>query len=72
MQLDLPVTIGLIALAAALAALFGFIGSRPPDLSKGPRMVPWSFLMLLCVAAAVVLLVHLVTMVGIKQDTPQY
>lgn len=72
MQLDLPITCGLIVLTVALAALCGWMGARPLDLTKGPRMVPWRFLMLLCVAAAIVLLVHLLTAIGFKTDTPQY
>jgi hypothetical protein len=72
MQLDLPITGGLIVLVAALAALFGFMGARPVDITKGPRMIPWRFLMLLCATIVIVLLVHLLTVLGLKQDAPQY
>ncbi len=72
MQLDLPITGGLIVLTVALAAFFGYMGARPVDLSKGPRMVPWRLLMLLCAAIAIILLVHVLTVAGFKQDAPQF
>ncbi len=72
MELDLPLTGVGIAVCVALAVLFGWLGARPLDITKGPRMVPWRFFMLLCVAAAIVLLVHLLTVVGFKTETPQY
>lgn len=42
---------------AALAALCGWRGARLPDPMRGPRLVPWRFLMVLTGAAAVLLLV---------------
>jgi hypothetical protein len=62
---DLRLTIAAAALAAALAALFGWLGARKPDPGSGPRLIPWRLLMLLAAALAVMLLVHLVNMLGV-------
>ena len=64
--MDLPTTLAAAAVAAALAALFGWLGARPADPIRGVRMMPWRFLM--CLAASVVLfmLVHLANLLGLK------
>jgi hypothetical protein len=43
----------------ALTVLAGWRGARPPDLSRGPRMIPWRFLMVTAAALASLLLIHL-------------
>ena len=52
-------TLTLLAATIAVAVFSGWRGARPPDLSKGPRMVPWRFIMLVAGALAVLLLIHL-------------
>ena len=47
MELTLPLTVILTIVCGLFAALFGYMGARPMNLHKGPRMVPWTFLMLL-------------------------
>jgi len=44
-----------LGIALALAALFGWLGARPPNPLKGPRLLPYRLLMLLSAAAAVIL-----------------
>ena len=63
MELDL--TLAALAAAVALAALFGWLGARPPDPTRGPRMAPWRFLMVLCAAGVLLALVHLVNLLGV-------
>lgn len=46
------------------------MGARPVNPNKGPRMVPWRFLMLLTFTASLLLLVHLLTLLGLKSDPP--
>jgi hypothetical protein len=53
-------TITLVGLAAtsALAVLFGWLGARPPNPARGPRLAPYRFLMLLSATGALLLLIH--------------
>ena len=62
----MPLIPTLIALAALIGfGLFaGWRGARPPDLIRGPRLVPWRFLMIAAAAVALPLLVHLVRLVA--------
>jgi hypothetical protein len=49
----------LAACALALTVLFGWLGARPANPLRGPRLVPWRFLMLLAFLVMVLALVHL-------------
>ena len=62
----LPVTLVAAAAGAGLAALFGWLGARPPDLRRGPRLAPWRFLMLLAGAWTLFMLVHVANLLGIQ------
>jgi hypothetical protein len=58
----------LLAIALALAALAGFAGwrgARPPNLMKGPRLIPWRAIMVFSATAAILCLASLERMVGI-------
>lgn len=70
MDLSLTLTVILLSLSALLTVFFGFMGARPVNPNKGPRMVPWRFLMLLTFTASLLLLVHLLTLLGLKSDPP--
>lgn len=52
-------TLTLLAATIAVAVFSGWRGARPPDLSKGPRMMPWRFIMLVAGALTFLLLIHL-------------
>jgi hypothetical protein len=65
--MSLPLTLALLAAAVALAIFAGWRGSRPWDLRRGVRMVPWRFIMLLCGALILVLAIHLGTLMGVPQ-----
>ncbi len=60
MSLDL--TEMLAGAALALTILFGWLGARPARLTRGPRLMPWRFLMLAAFASMVALLVHIVNL----------
>jgi hypothetical protein len=64
--MDLPLTLALAAALMALAVFAGWRGARPPDLTRGPRMAPWRFLMALTALAALVLVVHVMNLLGVK------
>jgi hypothetical protein len=58
----------LFAIALALAAVAGFAGwrgARPPDLMKGPRMIPWRPIMVFAATAAILFLVSAERAIGI-------
>ena len=62
----LPVTLASAAVGLGLAVLFGWRGARPPNPHKGPRMIPWRFLMLLAGAWVLMMLVHLANLMGVQ------
>ena len=59
-----PITLIALAVVLGLTVVAGWRGSRPPDLLRGPRMVPWPGLMLLGIVASIFLIVHLVNLAG--------
>ena len=65
-MLSLPVTLGSALAGALLALLFGWLGARPPDLQRGPRMAPYRFLMVLAATAVVLMLVHAANLLGVR------
>ena len=50
--------------SAAFAALCGWRGALPPNPMKGPRLVPWRFLLVLGAAAAISALFMALQMAG--------
>ncbi len=58
-----------IALGLAGLALTAFAAWRhglPPNPTKGPRMIPWIFILLLGATLTLVMAVHLVNLFGFK------
>ena len=66
--MDLSATLAAMAAFIALTLFAGWRGSRPPDLLKGPRMMPWRLIMVTSAAVVLVLLVHLASMLGLHHD----
>ena len=66
-RMSLTTTLILLAAALAFGAFAGWRGARPLDIMKGPRMIPWRFLMLLSAAVAMLLLIHLATLAGAER-----
>ena len=58
------VTLTLLIVALAVAVFAGWRGSRPPDLIRGPRMVPYRFVMVLASTVVLFMLLHLLTLAG--------
>ena len=65
--MDLAVTSALMALCLALAGFFGWRGARPPDIRRGPRLVPYRLLMLMMAAGLMVLLTHEAALLGLSK-----
>lgn len=59
-------TLWTLGVSVALVLLFGWMGARPPDLKRGPRLLPYRFLMMLAGALALLMLVHVVNLLGVK------
>lgn len=62
-----PLTLGLIAAAVALTTFAGWRGARPWDPTRGVRMIPWRFIMILSAAAILLLAIHLGAQLGVPQ-----
>jgi hypothetical protein len=63
--MGLPLTLGLTAAVIALGAFCGWRGARPPDPHRGPRLMPWRFVMVLCGAVTIYLAAHLLSLLGL-------
>ncbi|HRD28280.1 MAG TPA: hypothetical protein PLO65_08270 [Caulobacter sp.] len=61
-------TLAITAAFLGLTAFAGWRGARPPDLLKGPRMIPWRMVMVTSAAAVLILLVHLASLFGLHHD----
>ncbi|UAL12103.1 hypothetical protein [Caulobacter segnis] len=68
--MDLPLTAAATAVFLVLAVLFGWLGARPINVLKGPRLVPWRPLMMVCVVALMLMMVHLVNLLGVQTGNP--
>jgi len=64
--LDLHITLTAMLGVTGIAVFAGWRGARPPDLSRGPRLVPWRPIMMLSAVVLLVLLVHLVNLLGVQ------
>lgn len=63
--MDLALTTGLLVAVLAFTGFSGWRGAAPFDPRRGPRLVPWRFLMVTAAVLALVLLVHLVNLLGL-------
>ncbi|HEX5775198.1 MAG TPA: hypothetical protein VFX95_00825 [Caulobacteraceae bacterium] len=64
--MDFNVTLGLLAAFVAAGVFCGWRGSLPSQPAKGVRMIPWRPLMVASAVGALVMLVHLANLAGIK------
>jgi len=62
--MDMGVTLAAAAGLAALAVFAGWRGARPPNPHRGPRLMPWRFIMLLAAAATIPMIVHVLNLLG--------
>ena len=64
--MSLNLTLILIGVFAAGFGLAAWMSGRPPNLARGPRMIPWTLIAILCAATEVFLLAHLVNLLGFE------
>lgn len=62
--MSMTLTLSLLAALAAMALFAGWRGSLPPNLVKGPRMIPWRAIMVVSAAGVAMVGVHLATLLG--------
>lgn len=65
--MNLTTTLVLLGVALAVMVFCGWRGARPPDPFKGPRLMPWRFLMVGAAGIAMLLLIHLATLFGAER-----
>ncbi|WP_242077867.1 hypothetical protein [Brevundimonas diminuta] len=65
--MSLTTTLVLLGVALVVMVFCGWRGARPPDPFKGPRLMPWRFLMVGAAAIAMLLLIHLATLFGAER-----
>ena len=71
--MDLPLTISAAVALLALALVCGWLGARPINVLKGPRMIPWRPLMMVCVVGLMLMVVHLFNLLGVQTgNQPRY
>ena len=63
--MDLKVTALLCGAVAALGVACGWLGARPPNPHRGPRLIPYRFIMMLCGAVGLYLAAHLMGLLGL-------
>jgi hypothetical protein len=66
MDFDLALTLAAMLGVTGIAVFAGWRGALPPDLSRGPRLIPWRPIMMLSAVVLLVLLVHLVNLLGVQ------
>lgn len=63
--MSLTLTLSLAAGVLALGLLCAWRGARPPNPHKGPRLIPYRFLMVLSGAILLYLAAHLLSLLGV-------
>ena len=66
--MELYLTLAGLAFLILIAAFSGWMGARPVDPVKGPRLIPWRFLMVLAGAAAWLVGRHAMSLAGLTPD----
>ena len=64
-QMEMTLTLAAAAGLAGLAVFAGWRGARPPNPHKGPRLIPWRFLMVLAAACTIPMIVHVLNLLGV-------
>lgn len=66
---DLIITVAALVMTIGLFAYGRWVASRPVDLTK-VRMIPWNPVLIGLGLVAILLLVHLVNLLGVKTGRP--
>lgn len=63
--MSLTVTLSLAAALLAIGLFCAWRGAAPPNPHRGPRLIPYRFIMVLCGALVLYLAAHLLTLLGV-------
>ena len=64
--MDIATTLSGLIACVGMAVFSGWRGAQAPNPAKGPRLIPWRFLMVLTATVAVLFAAHALTLTGIK------
>ena len=64
--MDMTLTLAIGAGLAAIMLFAGWRGARPPNPHRGPRLIPWRFIMLVAAALLLPILVHVASLLGVS------
>jgi hypothetical protein len=65
-QMSLNLTLAIGAALVLLTVGAGWMGAKPPNPLRGPRMLPWRFIMLLAATGVILMLVHVANLLGVS------
>ncbi len=65
-RMDWTITLGLMTLFAGAGLVCGWLGARPPNFARGPRLIPYRFLMMLAAFGFIVTAAYALSLAGIK------
>ena len=63
--MDMTLTLTIAAGLLGLVVFAGWRGAQPPNPHRGPRLMPWRFIMLLAAACLLPVLVHVASLLGL-------
>lgn len=64
-HMDMSLTLMIAAGLLGLVVFAGWRGARPPNPHRGPRLIPWRFIMLVAAACLLPVLVHVASLLGL-------
>jgi hypothetical protein len=67
--MDISLTLMIAAGLLTVVVFAGWRGARPPNPHRGPRLMPWRFIMLVGAACILPLLVHLASLLGLRPNS---
>ena len=67
--MDMALTLTICAGLLAVALVAGWRGARPPNPHRGPRLMPWRFIMVTAAAGLLPMLVHLASLLGLTPNS---
>lgn len=70
--MDMIATLVAGATTIILTVVFGWLGARPSNPARGPRMAPWRPMMMATAVATLLLAAHALNLMGIKTGDPRY